>query len=61
MFVLHLAKVSLVKHIRYKNVQMERGEPFDKEVVCLHAVIFVWQRFDWVLCIVSKCDWMNNF
>ena len=31
-FVLYLMKVSLIKYIRYKNIQMECGEPFYKKV-----------------------------
>ena len=40
---------------------MECEEPFYKKVACLHDVIFISQHFDWVLCIISECDWMNNF
>ena len=61
MFVLYLRKVSLIKYIRYKNIQMDCGEPFCKKVACLHDVTFISQHFDWVLCIISECDWMNNF
>ena len=53
-------EVSLAKYIQYKNIQMEWGEPFYKKVACLH-VIFISQHFDWVLCIISECDWMNYF
>ena len=62
MFDLYLRKVSLTKYIRYKNVQVECGEPFYKKVACLNDVIFILQHFDWVLCInliVIECDWMN--
>ena len=24
-------------------------------------VIFISQHFDWVLFVISECDWMNNF
>ena len=51
---------SLVKYIRYKNIHMEWGGPFQKKVACLH-VIFILQHFDWVLLLISECDWMNNF
>ena len=34
-------------------------EAFYKMVTCLHDVIFTSQHFDWVLCIISECDWMN--
>ena len=55
---------------------MECGEPFYKKIACLYVLnplsanptkwsdtltlIFISQHFDWVLCILSKCDWMNN-
>ena len=58
MFVLYLRKVSLIKYIQYKNIQMERWEPFYKKVACWH-VIFILQHFDWMLCIILECDWMN--
>ena len=61
MFVLYLMKVSLIKYIWHKNIQMECGEPFCKKVVCLCDVIFISQHFDWVLCIISECGWMNSF
>ena len=53
-------EVSLTKYIRYKNIQMACGERFYKKVACLH-VIFISQHFDWVLCTISECDWMNYF
>ena len=61
MFVLHLKKVSLIKYIWYKNIQMECGDPFYKMVACLHDVIFILQHFDWVLCIILECDSINYF
>ena len=61
MFALYLRKVSLIKYIQYKNIQMEYGELFYKKVACLHDIIFILQHFDWVLCIISGCDWMNYF
>ena len=61
MFLLDLKKVSLVKYIMYKNIQIEYGKPFYKTVACLHDVIFILQHFDWVLCIISERDWINNF
>ena len=60
-FVLYLRKVSLIKYIRYKNIQTECGEPFYKKVACLHDILFISQHFDWVLCIISEFDWINNF
>ena len=60
MFDLHLKKVSLIKYIRYKNVQMECGEPFYKKGACLHDVIFTSQNFDQMLWVISEYDWMNN-
>ena len=60
MFVLHLRKVSLIKYILYRNIHIECGEPFYEKVACLRDVIFISQQFDWVLCIISKCDLMNN-
>ena len=50
MFVLYVRKVSLIKYIRYKNVQKEWGEPFHKKGAC-SPVIFISQHFDWVLLI----------
>ena len=51
-------------YIGYKNVLMKWGEPFYKKVACLRFlkeyVIFILQHFDWQLCILSKCNWMNN-
>ena len=35
MFALYLRKVSLIKYIRYENIQMECGEPFYKKVACI--------------------------
>ena len=61
MFVLYLRKVSLIKYIRHKNIQMECGAPFCKKVACLHDVIFASPHFDWVLCVILEYDWMNNF
>ena len=55
---LYLRKVSLVKYIQYKNIQIEyrlTREPFYNKVACLH-VIFISQHFDWVLFIISECD-----
>ena len=61
MFVLYLRKASLIKYIQYKNIHIECGKPFFKKVAYLHDIIFILQRFDWVLCIISGCDWMNYF
>ena len=61
MFILNLRKVSLIKYIRHKIIQMECGKPFYKKIACLHDVIFISQHFDWVLCIILECDWINNF
>ena len=61
MSVLHLKKVSLIKYIPHKNIQMECEEPFYKKVTCLHDIIFISQDFDWVLWIILKCNKMNNF
>ena len=38
MFVLYLKKVSLIKYNRYKNIQMECGEPFYEKIACLHVL-----------------------
>ena len=38
MFVLYPKKVSLIKYNRYKNIQMEYGEPFYKKIACLHVL-----------------------
>ena len=46
MFVLYLRKVSLIKYIWYRNIQLECGEPFYKMDTCLHDVIFILQHFD---------------
>ena len=40
---------------------MKCGERFIKNAACLHDVIFISQQLDWVLCIISECDWMNYF
>ena len=40
---------------------MECGKPFYKKGACLYDIIFISQHFDWVLCRISECDWMNNF
>ena len=61
MFVLYLRKVSLIKYIRYKNIQTECWKPFYKKVACLHDGIFISQHFDLVLCIISEYGWMNYF
>ena len=41
MFVFYLWEVSLIKYIRYKNIQLECGEPFYEKVACLHDVTFI--------------------
>ena len=46
MFVLYLRKVSLIKYIWYRNIQLECGEPFYKMDACLHDVIFILQHFE---------------
>ena len=38
MFVLYLRKVSLIKYIRHKNIQIGCGEPSYKKVACLHDI-----------------------
>ena len=55
MLVLYLRKLYLIKLIRYKNIQMECGEPFYKKVACLHDVIFISQHFC-LLCTFNICN-----
>ena len=31
------------------------------KIVHVHDIIFTSQHFDWILCIISECDWMNYF
>ena len=60
MFIMYITKIIFIQYIRHKNIQMECGKPFYKNVAYLHNVIFISQHFE-VLCIISKCDWMNSF
>ena len=55
-----VSEVSLIKYIRYKNIQMECREPLYKKVAYVQ-VIFILEHFDWVLCIISECDCINYF
>ena len=61
MIVLYLREVSLVKYISVQKYSDGVREPFYEKVACLHDVIFISQHFDWVLNIISECDWMNYF
>ena len=45
MFVLYLGMVSLIKYIRYINIQMECEEPFYEEVLCLlYMMLFLFRN-----------------
>ena len=58
MFVLYLSKVYVIKHIPFKNIQMECGEKFDKKVTwCYFYFATLW----FVALYNSECDWMNYF
>ena len=62
MSFLYLRKVSLIKYIQYKYIQMTCWEPFRFHMYMLlrEHIILILQHFDWVLCVLPKCDWMNN-
>ena len=45
MFVLNLRKVSVIKYIRYKNIQMESGKLLYQKVACFHDITFLLQHF----------------
>ena len=45
-FVFYHRKVSFIKYLRYRNIQIKCGEPFHKKVACLHVLKNTLKAFD---------------
>ena len=43
-----------MKYIPYKNIQIECGEPLYKRLHIYMMLLFIWQYFDWLLCIIRN-------
>ena len=65
MFVLYIRKVSTFLHSKVntfctKIFRWSVGNRFIKRLH-VHDVIFILQHFDWVVCMISECDWIIIF
>ena len=55
-----LGRFLLLNTFSTKIVRWIVGKGFIKRLH-VHSIIFISQHFDWVLCIISECVWMNYF